>query len=95
VRRYLGLLDYTDFNQVFPENTLREDEWDSDAQCYALAKLALSGPRPAHQRLALELLHELFGRLGAARTEQRFGLPLNWFLQTTGAVPLVRFGARA
>ena len=95
VQRYLQLIDFSSFNAVFPENTLREDEWDEEAQRYALAKLAIGGPRPAHQRLALQLLHDLFGRLGMEEMERRFGLPLNWFLQTTGAVSLSFFSAGA
>ena len=88
VRRYLDLHRHDDFTRVFPETSLRADEWDQSAQRYALAKAAITGPRPAHQRLALELIHQLFGELGDAEMERRFGLPLNWFLQTTGALRL-------
>lgn len=89
VRRFLEITGFDEFAQVFPEVTLPRDEWDLFAQRYALAKLALPVQNVAHARLGLELLYGLFGDLGASEVERRFGLPLDWFLRTTGMPELI------
>ena len=86
IQHFKTPLPYEEFAATFPDLSLRKDEWNFAAPRSALAKLAIDVPNLAHRRLALELLHQLFGELGADEMERRFGLPLNWFLQLTGTL---------
>lgn len=89
IRRYLELSSWQEFKAVFPEAVTELQDWDEAALHNELAKIALGVANLAHHRLALELLHALFGRLGAVEVERRFGLSIGRFIGLTGELDLV------
>ena len=79
-----------EFQAIFPDADVDPELWDPEIRANALAKLAINVPNLAHAGLALSLLHELFGNLGAPEMERRFGLPLSRYLKLTGEIDLFR-----
>ena len=90
IRRYAGIDSAAEFLAIFPEADVDSSRWDPSSRANALAKLAINVPNLAHAGLALSLLHELFGNLGAPAMERRFGLPLSRYLKLTGEIDLFR-----
>lgn len=90
IRRYAGIDAAAEFLAIFPEADVDPSRWDPSSRANALAKLAINVPNLAHAGLALSLLHELFGNLGAPEMERRFGLPLSRYLKLTGEIDFFR-----
>lgn len=89
MQRFLDIQNFADFVSVFPEAAGSAADWGSETQRYYLAKLAMGGARPAQRRFAMELLHDLYGELGAEEMERRFGLPPDWYWRMTGDPELI------
>ncbi len=90
LRRFAAIDSNREFAAIFPEADFDIGNGDAHSRMNALAKLAINVPNLAHVGLALDLLHRLFGELGADEVLRRFGLPLSRYLALTGETDLFR-----